>query len=423
MNINMSKLLRNRNVLIIWISRAFSRFGDALENLALMYAVYDLTGSGLAMGTVMLFSMIPNIIVSPIAGVIVDRYNKKTIMIISEITRSVFILLIPLLMFTGHLQLWHIYGISVIVSIAESFFEPCSGVVFTLIVSKEELPLINSLSTTTNSIMRVVGYSVAGVIITLINKEILFIIDALTFFISAIAATMYVLPKIESRESEKSSGIMDEFVQGVKYTLSNDLIPILFLAILVVTALTTPIVQFIPILTEKTLKLNPIWAGYFLTLNSIGNIFGGIIYPVLLKANLKLKEMYLISLCTIGISMVVICYYPNKYIALIMFFIVGSLCSLIGMWSFTEIQKVCKTEYFGRVCSLTNIVMLSTIPFASAINGWLIDIVLLSSVIKVSGVLFIVFGVILFLLTNSKAKNYNLRDQISEIESLREPTN
>ncbi|KYH33298.1 enterobactin exporter EntS [Clostridium tepidiprofundi DSM 19306] len=410
----MIKLLKNRNVVILWISRALSRFGDALESLALMYLVYDLTGSGLAMGTVMLFSMIPNIVISPIAGVIVDRYSKKIIMFTAEMVRTVFILLIPILIYTGNIQLWHIYAISVIVSIAESFFEPCSGVVFTLIVSKDELPLLNSLSTTTNHIMRMVGYTAAGIIISFSNKGILFTIDSLTFLISAIAAIIMTIPKIESKKLEKISDMGKDFVDGLKYIFGNGIIPILFLAILIVNALGVPILQFLPITAEKVLKLDPTWAGYFLTISSIGNIVGGIIYPILVKKNMKLKTLYLYALNFMGLCILLVCYFPFKYIGIIMFFIVGVSCSLIGMWSFTEIQKICEKEYFGRVCSLTNIVLLASIPFASAVSGWLIDRVSLLNVFKATGILFIISAVVLYILTGKKIKVCTEAEAISD---------
>jgi len=125
--------------MILWISRALSRFGDAIESLALMYLVYELTGSGLAMGTVMLFSGIPNIVIGPIAGVIVDRYNKKAIMFICELVRAVALILIPVFMYFNIISLWHIYILASVASIAESFYEPCYGVASIQITPKEDL--------------------------------------------------------------------------------------------------------------------------------------------------------------------------------------------------------------------------------------------------------------------------------------------
>ena len=100
--VNMKSLLKNRSAMLLTISRAFSRSGDALETLALLYLVYDLTGSGLAMGSLMLFSVLPNAIISPFAGVVADKYNKKKIMFIAEMARTICILIIPILMAIFH---------------------------------------------------------------------------------------------------------------------------------------------------------------------------------------------------------------------------------------------------------------------------------------------------------------------------------
>ena len=171
----------NKNALLLWSSRSLSRFGDALESLALMYLVYDLTGSALKMGTVMLFSFIPNIILSPFAGVIADKYNKKRIMFFAEIIRTLVILFIPVLMWLNSINIWHIYTIAFIVSIAESFYEPAFGVTALYAIKKELLPALNSIVTTTNSLVKGLGYVLAGILISLAGKEILFVIDSGTF--------------------------------------------------------------------------------------------------------------------------------------------------------------------------------------------------------------------------------------------------
>jgi len=396
----MIQLLKNKNALIFVLSRALSRFGDSFESLALMYLVYDLTGSAVAMGTVMLFSMIPNLIISPVAGVIADRYNKKRIMFIAEMVRAGAIMLIPALMFNGMIELWHIYIVAVFVSIAESFFEPCSNIVFVSIVDKEELHLINSFATVVGRIAGIVGYSLAGVLIVFLNKEILFITDGITFLLSGIAVLVIRLPQSDEKKIGKALEIVDDFKDGIKYILSTKLIPVLFLGILILSALLVPLERFVPVAVEEIFSLSPAWAGMFMTTLTIGSIVGGVIYPILVKKNIKLKNAYLYSLVLLGGAILISCYMTSQYISFIMFFSVGAISSIIGTWSFTEIQKRCDEKYLGRVGSVATMVMLAATPLASFLSGALIEAFSLISVWKLVGFLLMIIGLFMYVKIN-----------------------
>lgn len=398
----MFELLKNRNIFLLWSSRALSRFGDALESIALMYLVYDLTGSGLAMGTVMLFSVIPNIVVSPFAGVIADKYNKRRIMILAELARSSFILLIPVLMLFGKIELWHIYTISLLVSVAESFFVPCSGVVVRVVVKKEKLHLMNALGTTTNNIMRLLGYSIAGMAVVYLNKEILFAIDAGTFLFSAIAVFCLKVQDMPNGNSKNS--FFTDLVDGFVYIKKIKLIPILFLGIVAVQAFNVPMTQFLPITLEVIEDLSPSWGGTLLTIMSLGSIGAGIIYPKLVEQNLKLKSVFIVGLPIIGVAMNMMFIYPKGYVTIVAFCVLGFFTSLIGMWSFTEIRKICDVGFLGRVGSITNIIILASVPLMSSICGALIDFVGIALIIRVCGALFICFGLIIYILLNKNEK-------------------
>ncbi len=411
----MIKLLKIRNALIFVLSRILSRFGDSLESLALMYLVYDLTGSAVAMGTVMLFSMIPNFLISPIAGVIADRYSKKRIMFIAEMVRAGAIILIPVLMFSGTIQLWHIYSMAVLVSVAESFFEPCANIVFVSIVDKEELHLVNSVSTVLGRIAGILGYSLAGLLIVFVNKEVLFIFDSITFLLSGVAVLIIKLPKSQEKKIGKALEIISDFKEGVKYIFTTKLIPILFLGILILSALLVPLERFVPVAVDQIFSLSPTWAGIFMTTLTIGSIVGGILYPILVKKNIKLKNAYLYNLVLLGVVILISCYIKSQYILFIMFFSVGAISSIIGSWSFTEIQKSCDERYLGRVGSVATMVMLAAAPLASFLSGVLIEAFSLINVWKLAGLLFIVVGLFMYI------KISKLHEIKSEIIEFSEP--
>jgi len=401
--------------MILWISRALSRFGDAIESLALMYLVYELTGSGLAMGTVMLFSGIPNIVIGPIAGVIVDRYNKKAIMFICELVRAVALILIPVFMYFNIISLWHIYILASVASIAESFYEPCYGVASIQVTPKEDLPLLNSLTTTTNSIMRSIGYAVAGVIMVALNKEILFVIDAITFFISAIAALIISLPKVENKNITNPKEILFDLRDAGKYIASNKNITIMLIVIFIINCGVIPLTSFLPIFSDVHLSLGEAWSGYFMTTFSIGTVFGAVIYPMLAKKNLKLRSAYLYGFTIMGIWVLLVCLFNHRYIALTMFLLVGIIGSIIMMWASTDIQKTCDVSYYGRVGALLSTVILASSPIMSSICGWAIDSISIVNVFIITGVVFLLCGLVIYKLFSNSDKSNSYEQNINNV--------
>jgi len=395
----MIKLLKERDAFILWFSRAFSRFGDALESLALMFLVYDLTGSGLAMGTVMLFSTIPNVVVSPFAGVFIDRYNKRIIMFTAEMVRAIGILLIPISMHFNFINLWIIYFIATIVSVAESFFEPAFGYAFIKAVPKEKIPELNSLSTTTNKVTRMLGYSLAGFLIVNVSKEILFIIDSFTFLISAIAALLYRIDFKSTVEENKKNRFLDDFKDGIRYIVNHRFIQVLFFSILVVNAVSAPLSQFVPMILKEILNLGASWAGIFMTTGTITSIIGSIVIVKIMKSSFKLSSLYLLSLLTLAASLSLVLFYPGYISGFILFGLSGFLGSLISVWSFTKIFQEVDEKFVGRLSSFTNVVLLASIPLSSSISGYLIDLFSISSVYLGMVVIIVISAFLLFNLT------------------------
>ncbi|QSX05404.1 MFS transporter [Sedimentibacter sp. zth1] len=402
----MKNLLNNRNAIFLWISRTISRFGDALESLALMYLVYDITGSALAMSTVMIFSMIPNLIVSPIAGALVDRYNKKTILFIAELVRTIAIFAIPVLCWLNIIKLWHINLVAVIVSIAESFYEPCYGVTVALTVKKEDLPVLNSVVTLSNNIARCVGYSLAGIIMFSIGKNILFIFDSFTFLLSAIFALFLKINEVVENKNIGVKQIGTDIVSGFKY-LKNERILIGFISVfLFMSLLMSPLIEFLPISLKNVFSLNEAWAGILMTLFSIGTVVGSILYPFAYKLGIKFNVVVFISFISIGGLVLISTLIPNKVVVLFMYTVLGIFVSVLNMWTSTGIQQDCNVAYLGRVSSIISIVATATTPLACAVYGFIIDSFGIITIFFATSVCFVLASIVLSTYTRaSKIKS------------------
>jgi len=401
MRYKMKNLIKNRNAIFLWISRTVSKFGDSFESLALMYLVYDVTGSALAMSTVMIFSMIPNLLVSPFAGALVDRFNKKTILFISEIVRTITIFMIPVLSWLGIIELWHINLIAFIVSVAESFYEPCYGVTVALTVDKEDLPVLNSVVTLSNNIARCIGYSLAGFIMFNLGKNILFIFDSFTFLISAIFALFLKLNDITENKSVDIKQIGMDIVSGCKYLLSEKVLIGFISVFLLISLLASPLLNFLPISLKDVFVLNESWAGLLMTLFSIGTVTGSIIYPIIYKLDVKFGSVVLFSFIFLGGLLLISTFIHTKVVAILIYSTIGIIASVLNMWVSTGIQQKCNISFLGRVSSIVSIIATASTPFACAIYGLIIDKYSAFAIFYITSICFIVSSVFIYIFTKS----------------------
>jgi MFS family permease len=179
-------VLKNKNFFRLWIGQIVSQFGDRLNQMALIALVYQKSpGSTVQLAKLILFIIIPVFIIGPVAGAYVDRWNRKRIMVVSDVLRGVLVLGIPLCIIYVRTTI-PIYVLVFLIFSITRFFLPSKMAVIPSIVPREQLLIANTLSDTTRMIATVIGLGVAGLMVRWAGVIASFYIDALTFFISAL---------------------------------------------------------------------------------------------------------------------------------------------------------------------------------------------------------------------------------------------
>jgi MFS transporter, DHA3 family, macrolide efflux protein len=187
------ELLANKNFVLLWLGQVVSNFGDRLNQMALVALVYQKhPGSEIALAKLISFTIIPVFVIGPLAGVWVDRLNRRHVMIISDILRGTLVFLIPLFIILN--QMLIVYFIIFLTFSISRFFIPSKMALIPEIVTKDKLLAANSLHDTTHMIGNVVGLVVAGIIVNIryIGAIGGFYIDSASFFISAAFIAMMV---------------------------------------------------------------------------------------------------------------------------------------------------------------------------------------------------------------------------------------
>ncbi|HEV2761991.1 MAG TPA: MFS transporter [Pyrinomonadaceae bacterium] len=213
-------LLRsNRDFRLLWLGQVVSQLGDWFNTVALYTLVLELTGSGRAVGLVLVARFLPSVFAGPLAGVIADRLNRRRVMIVSDLLRAVVVL--GFLFVRRPEQLWMVYALTVLQLALSTFFEPARSAAVPSVVSPREIVAANAISSVTWSVMLTLGAAVGGVITGWFGTDAAFVLDSATYLGSAALIAGIRLPKRAPRPKEKLTvaralGVTDT-LEGLRY--------------------------------------------------------------------------------------------------------------------------------------------------------------------------------------------------------------
>lgn len=210
-------VFRNRNFTLLWSAQLVSTIGSALTSLAASILIYRLTGSALSVGLMLMATAAPSIVLGLVAGVFVDRFDRKRIMIISDLIRAALVVSIPFLVESNIAWL---FIIVLLTSSVEQFFEPAQASVLPEIASDEELAAANSLMAISSFGATAVGFAASG-LLAQISIEWAFYLDALTFLLSAAFILFTRVPRLGAEENTNVATVFRNMRGGFSFLFGN----------------------------------------------------------------------------------------------------------------------------------------------------------------------------------------------------------
>ena len=218
------ELLRgNHDFRRLFIGGLVSQTGDWFNSVALLTLLLSLTGSGEAVGYILIIKLLPSFFVGPLAGVVADRFNRKTIMIVADVLRGIIVL--GFLVVQRPDQVWLVYAIAAVEIAISTFFDPARSAAIPGIVSRAELISANALSSASWSVTLALGAALGGLVTDAFGRNTAFVIDSLSFFVSAaFIAAVRIRSSTSTRSKHVSladaTGVTD-LIEGARYLKSN----------------------------------------------------------------------------------------------------------------------------------------------------------------------------------------------------------
>ena len=397
-------LRRNRSFRQLWLGQVVSQMGDWFDTIALYTIILKLTGSGRDVGLLLVARFVPSFFFGPISGVIADRFSRKRIMIVSDILRAVVVL--GFLFVRRADQLWIIYVLTVFQLGLSTFFEPAKTAAIPSIVEDRELVAANAIASVTWSVMLTLGAAIGGFITGVFGTDVAFILDAVTYLLSAALIASIRLPKRKKRERQKLSlgrmlGIT-ETIEGIKYVKDR---PRVLAALLVKPAwgLGVGILTLLAVFGERIFPVGKDAAGgigVLFAARGIGTAVGPIVARRISgEGNRRMQASIGIAFLIGGLFYMAFGTATSFIFALVVLGIAHCGGSILWVFSTVILQRAVVDNFRGRVFAAELALLTLTMAASNYITGELLDRFQISPRIVTVGIgmLFVLPGVVWFI--------------------------
>ena len=373
----------NRNYRRLWLAQIVSEMGDWIYCVALYTLLLERTGSAKSVALAVVLQVLPQFFVAPAAGVLNDRISRKRVMIATDLARAAIVLG---MLFVARAQtVWLIYVLLLIETTMWAFFEPGRSAVVPNITGGEEMVAANSLSSMTWSINLALGSGVGGAVAALFGRDAVFILNALSFVVSALLlrGMQFPEPHIEHAQPLRARDLVDfsPMAEGVRYVARNRRILALLLVKAGLGLLGTQWV-LLPIFGERVfaVKTADLTRGAMLGMSALMGArgLGALLGPVIAgywagQERPRLRRGIPIGFALAGFGYLALAVAPSLGAAVLAVTLANAGLSIVWVFSTTLLQFQTEDRFRGRVFSADFAFLVLTMSFATYGSGALID--------------------------------------------------
>ncbi len=385
--------LQYRNYRLFFGGQSISLVGTWIQRIATPWLVYHLTGSALLLGVVGFAGQIPTFLLSPFAGVLTDRWNRYRILIVTQILAMMQALVLAFLFFMGILEVWHIIVLSVLLGCINAMDIPArQSFVIDMVGKKEDLGNAIALNSSMVNGARLLGPSIAGILIASAGEGTCFLINGLSYLI--VIATLLKM-KVEPRKTNnKNKNVLKELKEGISYTFGFPPIKSVILLLGLVSIMGMPYAVLMPVFAKEILHGGSHTFGFLMAASGLGALTGAI-YLASKKSVLGLEKIIPLSAGVFGIGLIAFSLSRFFPLSLVLMVITGLGMMLQLASSNTILQTIVDDDKRGRVMSFYTMAFIGTAPFGSLMAGALANVMGAPNTLMIGGVLCII-GALIF---------------------------
>jgi len=368
---NIFELLKHRNFTFLWAGHTVSRLGDWVLMAALPVWVYQITGSATILGAMVIFETLPLLTVGPVAGVFVDRWDRRRVMMLADLLRGLAVLLLFLVRSPEFVPL--IFLVGFLDSALGRFVIPAREAALPDLVPEESLMTANSLFAATLQGTRLIGPALGGALIGLAGPQVAFVLDAASFFVAALSVAAIRLPQRPAAAQEGLIGVYRDLLDGV-WVIRRNLVLSSVLGVWCVLMLSAgAIYALLVVFVRQALGGSAASYGYLLSIQGLGMAAGAVLSGVL-GTRLSPTTAFKGGLLLFGPLFLAGANAPDVHRAAVLVFGMGAMMAVVAIADTTIFQWETPERYRGRVLA-SNEALASTMLLVSAgLAGFLSDL-------------------------------------------------
>ena len=344
--------LRHANFRLLWITSVINAGSNWLQQVTLGWLAYDLTGSALTAALVFGIRSLPQLLIGPLGGVIGDRFDRKHSLMVNSAYMAVIAMGFALLLALGEVRTWHLIVFTLLQGTGQALVQPVRQALVANTVPSSDLMNAIALNSLAQTGMRVIGPSVAGVLIALSGPALNFGIQSVGFVLIVLMLIPLRTPYTNLSPSRRHVGFRDSFVGGLSYVRSQPTLLGLMLIALVPTVFTTPInLGLLPVFAKEVLKVDEAGLGVLYSAQGVGAVIGTLVIASMGNFAPKGK---LLAIAASGLAITITLYSQlTVFLIALPVLALGTCCFMTYQtMNQTIIQTITPDEYRGRVMGL-----------------------------------------------------------------------
>lgn len=406
------KIIKTPNIRLLVSGKFVSILGSNIHSIVFMWLILDITESAFIASFSFVLNFIPLIIFSTYAGVLSDKYNKKNIMVISDFLSGIMAIVLGIYITNQQSpNLVIIMFISFLMSSINAFFNNASSTI-TPEITEDELLLVNSSIAIVVKLASVIGPLLGGLLITLVKPEVCFIINGISFIISAIFE-IFIKNKATSPSLLDKKSLRQKLSLGFQTLLKNKFL--LYISIIgggIINFFLAPLSIYLALYIKNYLNLSSFNYGIIVSCITFGGILISIVLPKL-KDRIETKKLVVLGFLLQGCSLVMFGFSKSIFLLALSMIVFGCSITMIGILLVTIKQQTVKVEVLGKTSAATDTICYISVPLGYLFGGLIIDYISINIVVITSGIIIICLALLQRHLINSALANNKISTELN----------
>jgi MFS family permease len=366
------RALAHKNYRLFFAGQSISLIGTWMTRIATAWLVYRLTGSALLLGVVGFAGQIPSFLLAPLAGVLVDRWNRQRLLVITQVLAMFQSLALALLTMTGLIKMWHVIVLSVLQGLINSFDMPArQAFVVEMVEKREDLANAIALNSSMVNAARLLGPSIGGVVIAAVGEGWCFMIDAVSY-IAVIASLLAMTITARVIQPTKDANVFQQLREGWSYATHFAPIRNVLLLLALVSLVGMPYTVLMPVFANDVLHGGPNTLGLLMAASGVGALVGAL-FLAARKTVLGLGKFIPLMAGAFGAGLIAFSFTRVLWLSLALMVVTGLGFMVQMAVSNTVLQTIVDEDKRGRVMSFYTMAFMGTAPFGSLLAGSVAD--------------------------------------------------